>query len=331
MAIHLEKTDDGFRLLDNREFLLDTTGGYTRWTSENATEFVSLLNDFYTDVGFADFFHSNKDYFEDLSARFMDDVFNSVNLEWFRQHGINPGNMRVVISPASSRNGYGSWIYGESPGDMVVYAALPGSTNYSAHLGFIIHEFAHAIANPLAEKWYAENNEFRRWSDDSVNLERLPEYPAGLIMAIEYLTRAYTILYLMDNGEINLFRLLLAEMGKGFPYIQNVFALITDHELIVFDMDIGAILGVDDFTLGVERSRSISGRVIRWCFIDLLGHELSLDGFMHTDVGNIFGSQTGDAMHVTIGASEFLYIDLGSAQQYGWSSQHRLYCVYPLN
>ena len=35
----------------------------------------------------------------------------------------------------------------------------------SGTLSVIVHEFAHAFSNEIAENWYAENDEFRMWVD----------------------------------------------------------------------------------------------------------------------------------------------------------------------
>ena len=61
--------------------------------------------------------------------------------------------------------------------------------------------------------------------DDSVNLEKIPFYNNGQIMAYEYVTRAYDILYnVQHNG--NLDDLLLREKDKeckdAFRYIEQV-------------------------------------------------------------------------------------------------------------
>ena len=52
---------------------------------------------------------------------------------------------------------------------------------------------------------------------------------------------------------------------------------------------------------------------------------------MHNDNGNLFGSETGDVLYVTIGESRFIYVDIGSAEHLGWSAQHRMYSVFPLD
>jgi len=331
MAIHMEKAGDSFHLVENHDFLIEQQGGYTSWTETKAARFVELLNDFYADTNFAEFFKKNTELYEEHSKRFEDDVLSQIDFEWFRQYGIDPDNMKTVLSPSSSRANYGGWVYGDTPKDTLVYAALSVTDSFAGALSIVIHEFSHAIGNPLADVWYNENPAFRHWSFTSVDIERYPFYPNGRIMAREYVTRAYVILYLAENTETDLMQLFLNEIGMGFPYIQNVYAMITDHEIVEYVGDIGAILGIDDYIIGDERSVRIDGHIIKWYFIDLLGHELSLEDFTSSQVGNAFGSQTGDVLYVIVDGSDFLFIDLGSARDHGWSAQHRLYCVFPLD
>jgi len=230
MAIHLEKADGRFALKDNINFLVAPLSGLTRWTDENATEFVELLNDFYIETDFAAFYLEHTDYYLDHTARFINEVYGAVNHEWFRRHGLNPDNLRAIVAPSDSRNAYASWLLGETLYDTVVYAVLPGAAYYGRFHPTVIHEYSHFIANPTADKWYAENEVFRKWSDDSVDLERLPTYSNGQIIAAEYVTRAYTILYMVENTGADPKRLMLNEIAMGFPYIEEVYAMIYSTE-----------------------------------------------------------------------------------------------------
>ncbi|MCL2702270.1 MAG: DUF4932 domain-containing protein [Defluviitaleaceae bacterium] len=232
MAIHLEKAGDEFILLDNIDLLVEETAGMVRWTRENAPEFVRLLNDFYTDINFSEFFQRNTPYYLEQSARFADELYNNVNLAWFGQFGKNPDNMRVILSPSTSQNAYGRSVYCADTGDSIIYAGLFIADNYSRWHNFVAHEFAHSFSNPMAEVWYAENEEFRRLVDDTfLNSRRLSSsYSIEMIVAYEYLTRAHTILYMMENTNANLWRLLFEEKYLwGFPNIEKVYAMITNH------------------------------------------------------------------------------------------------------
>jgi len=330
MAIHLEKTGESFSIVNNISFL--TEERFLRWTETKIIEFVELLNNFYIESNFAEFFNNNIEYYNEHSKRFAGDIINQINFDWFRQYGINPENMRIVLSPSGSDNGYAGWVYDENPENSIVYAALPVVDNFQGFLWFVIHEFAHSIGNPLADIWYYEHDDFRMWADSSVDIKLNPSYPYGITMAYEYITRAYMILYLTENTEMSLTHLLLFEYSNGFPYIQSVYAMITEHEIIDDLGSINVILGVDDYIIGEEQSVDFEGQTIIWYTVDLLGHELLLEALRLNGIrDDILGSQTGDVLYVITKGKEYLYIDLGSAQDIGWSAQHRMYCVFLLD
>ena len=224
LAIHLEKSDNQFQFIYGSRFWeIDN-----RWTPEIAKEFLLLLNDFYVDSGFGDFFEAHIPYFNEHSQRFYDELLGQINFGWFYQFGFNRDNMRITIRPSGTRGGFGPTLL-----DTVNYAVLPQTDCYGDFLSFAIHEFAHSFANPIAEEWYEENTEFRELSERSVDMRRMPWYGQSITMAREYVTRAYTILYLVENHGAPLLPLLLDEFHGGFPYIETVYAMITEHEPMI--------------------------------------------------------------------------------------------------
>ena len=204
------------------------------WTNELATGFLALINDFYIDSNFSEFFAGNSRFYIKHSRRYIKNVLNRISLDWFSQYGIKSDKMRVILSPTIFGVGcFGGWDLTAEPGEQTVYALLPLQipvSQYRMHEYIIIHEFAHSIANPLAAVWYQENETFRSWCDDSVDEKLLPHYLTGYGMACEYLTRAYTIQYLVEsanNDEEYLRRLFQYESKLGFRFIEQVYALTT--------------------------------------------------------------------------------------------------------
>jgi hypothetical protein len=338
MAVHLEKVDGEFALIDNVGFLLECG----RWRESSAKEFVRLLNDFYQDANFGEFFQSNRQFYEDHSRSFASQLFDNVNFEWFAQYGINPDNLRAVLSPGGDGSGYSATLWGDTPWDNIVYAALPFTVSYSADwsMVFIVHEFAHSFANSIAAEWYAENPEFRLLSDLSVDLVRHPWYPTGLIMAYEYVTRAYAILYMAENTNASLGRLFSVEAANGFPYIEIVYAMITDHEitetvkpLTVADLgfDVEATLGArTDWAANMEHSfNNVSWRILRQPGFE--PNVAELEEHWTNMVGNALSTRTGDVAFVIWNDVPQLWIDVGSAENHGWSAQHRRYVAILIN
>jgi len=221
MAIHLEKTGGAFALVGNTGFLLSCR----RWTKDSAGGFVALLNDFYADAGFAGFFQENAGLYMKRSERFRRDVLRRFNFGWFAAHGANPGNLRVVLSPTSGN--YGGAVYGATPRDNIVYAALRCAKRYGkSAASTLAHEFAHSFANPIAQAWYGQDAKFRKLCDDSVDAGNLPFYANGMVMAFEYVTRAYDALYMAENFGGAAGRYLRAHKKRGFKHIEEVYALV---------------------------------------------------------------------------------------------------------
>ena len=220
MAVHLERQDDGFRLSDNIGALV----ACRRWTPITAVRFVELLNDFYVDTDFAEFFYHNMRYFYTRSE-YTFRRFAYMDREWFRQFGLNPDNLRVIIAPSQSRNNYAARVWGLSADDTIVYSAI---NSYNYHI--LIHEFVHGFANHLGDVLYHTNEEFRMWSDASVDLHRFPAYPSGLNMGYEYLTRAFTWLYFSETQNRCVESEIDAAVRNGWPYLMNVFNLIQEIE-----------------------------------------------------------------------------------------------------
>jgi len=306
-AIHLEYVEGQFQLMEGSNIWeLDS-----RWTPETAEEFLNLLNDFYVDSNFAAFFEANIPYYEEHSRRLADQLLSRINFDWFYQFGFGPGYLRVIVYPSGAGGGYGPTQLGR-----ISYAVLPGSADYSDQwmLEFAVHEFAHSFANDIAAAWYEEDEEFRRISYDSIDLVRMPFYSQSLTMAFEYVTRAYTILYMVENYDAELSHQLLGEIARGFPYIETVFAMITDHEIIFTpDTDILAIvLGENlEYELGEKQQVVVDGDYMLYYILDLAGAELSLEDFEHNNNQNTIEAQPGDVFLFEYNGRRYLSIDLG--------------------
>jgi hypothetical protein len=238
----------------------------------------------------------------------MDELWAIINFDWFYQFGFGPEQLRITLYPSGSQGGFGPIIQGNS------YAVLPVTDNYGDWLSFAVHEFAHSFANPIAEAWYEENEEFRRFSGESVDLERMPFYGNSLTIAREYVTRAYTILYMVENHDTDLLLLLIDEIVAGFRNIETVYSMITGHEPILTpetDM-LTLILGEDiEYTLGEKQRLIIPGERIYYHPVDLMGAELNLDDFEHNNNGDVFGTREGDVFTMLHEGEWYLNIDLG--------------------
>jgi len=213
-AVHIEKKDGRFVFIDDIDSLFDGN-----WDKENTEKFLELLNKFYIDTGYEKFFRSHIDLFRKSTERFVEEVYGRIDLNWFGKY-VDPSNLRCIYSLSSGN-------YGATVNDKIVYCLV-----YLGG-GAVVHEYCHSFANPLAEKWYNENTEFKKWVDESVNAEKMPYYNNSTAMKNEYVTRAYQILYEVQHGA-DLKEWLARERDfqfkNSFKYIEKVYNMILKLE-----------------------------------------------------------------------------------------------------
>ena len=225
-AIHLEKANGYFQFINGTSFWEYDT----RWTQELANEYLLLLNDFYIVSNFNAFFEENTPYFEWHSRRLHDELIDRINFDWFYQFGFDPESIRTIIRPS------GTWgQFGPTFLDSISYAVITQREYYGDLLSTTVHELAHSFANPIAEAWYEEDEGFRSLIRDAASTvtHYQPWYVEPITVAREYVTRAYTILYLVENHNKDLLSLLLDEYNRGFRNIETMYAMITEHEPMI--------------------------------------------------------------------------------------------------
>jgi hypothetical protein len=228
--------------------------------------------------------------------------------------------------------GFGASVFGKSTEDTAIYAGIPYAADFGGFMWFIIHEYAHSIANPIADIWYAENAEFRQWADESVDPVRRPGHAMGFIMAREYVTEAYTIWYSVKNQSANLVLQLLRMVSEGLPHIAEVYAMVTGTEPIDLRRDVMGVVLKTDFTIDTTvHSFDLGGQIIKWRFVDLLGHTLTLEEFTFSSFGDILNTQLGDIIVVSLSGEPSMWIDIGSGEGIGGrDASFRQYSIFPL-
>lgn len=312
-SVHIQRDGEQFVFVDDIDSLVEDG----RWTRQSAAEFLKLLNDFYMETEFTAFYQSNVDFYKAETQFFKDIAYSEIDHRWFSTY-VNPDNLRCVYSPSSSRHNYSATV-----NNTIVYCAISGGGSA------IVHEYCHSFANPIANEWYEENPEFKKWCDDTIDPVKLPSYGNGKTIAGEYVTRAYNTLYYAQHG-YSLPQLFTTEKGDGFPYIEEVYAMITPYEKPkVRDDQIESILGVG-YELGDEQSLTIGNREFRWKVLSLAKPLPYV--FQQTEVGNAFGSSTGDVLYVedTGEKNPYLMIDLGETTFQG-KDGYRKYSRIPIS
>ena len=317
MALFIEKQNGEWIL--HEDYL--TRVEDRRWSLSMALEFVKQLNDFYKVSSFETFYNNHLSFYQELSAQFEKDWLRDINMDWFSKY-ISTSHLAAYFSPSNNRNNYSCTI--EKDDGPYVYVLCQGN-------GWaLIHEFCHSFANKIAEDWYNNNQEFRKMSDESVNLRINPQYGNGSTMAREYITRAYTILYWVEHGKkYNLFD---EDLAQGFPYIERVFKMIGGINPDPFRgktlEEILDILTYSNYTKSQEFTVTFQGtsgtRTIKWFVIHY--EKLSITDFYQTEVGNVFASKEGDVLLVD---DSYILIDLGETTFEGRTGYRKYMRIQP--
>jgi len=213
-ALRLEKYNGIYQLTHDIEGLYADE----RWNKERTGKFLPMLNDFNNGVKFDEYFAAHNDFYLTESKKFHDTENGKIDFAWLEKYA-HECKFHIIYSPSLSKSNYGCTVGAN------VYAIVP-------HGRALVHEFCHNFANPLAEKWYSENNKFRKLCDDSVNSQKLPWYANGTTMAREYVTRAFHVLYDVQHGA-HLEARLAAERDtiapNSFPHITEIYKMVYEY------------------------------------------------------------------------------------------------------
>ena len=213
-SVHIEKKGNEFVFIEDIKSLMGNG-----WDYENVEKFIFLFNKFYFETNYAYFFNSHIELFEKDTKIFIDEIYSKIDFEWFKKY-VDISNLRCIYSLSSGN-------YGATVNDKIVYCLVWG------HGSAIVHEYCHHLASKIVNKWYNENQEFKILCDESVNIEKMPYYNNGWIMANEYITRAYDILYKVQHGEKLeqcLFRERNFNYKDSFKYIEKIYDMIIKLE-----------------------------------------------------------------------------------------------------
>jgi len=212
-SVHIQKENNKFVLINDISSMFNWM-----WNDGMAREFLPLLNKFYTDTNYAEFYNSHIPYFEELSQKFYDNYYHTVNFDWYSKY-VDVSKLHCILSPSNTAANYAATV-----NDTLIYSMVRLSSD-----SVVIHEFNHSFANPLAKKWYAEDKVFKKMCDDSVAKENMPYYDDGISMACEYVTHAYEVLYLFQNGgdwENALSSIKNLGYENAFPYIEEIYKMV---------------------------------------------------------------------------------------------------------
>ena len=175
------------------------------WTEDLFREYVDLLDDFYRESGFHEFFLSHKDFYTTTVER-NTDIPSRVDMSWFERFygepavgvdlymGLCNGNSNYSIFDVMHRKDWDGRL-------AIVIGATDGGDGIPVmleqHFVAIIHEIAHYYTNPLTDMYYPQ-------MEDSMKaiFPHIKEAMAGIgyghveTVAGEWINELFTLAYL---------------------------------------------------------------------------------------------------------------------------------------
>lgn len=214
-----------------------------RWTKEDATKFVTLLQKFYKDAKCDAFFKENEAFYQEVAIRFQP-AYKSLDFNWFLTFFGNKAddNFKILLSPGCGGHNYGP-SYSPAHAKREVFAIMgtwrvdeTGMPVYDEkeYLPLLVHEFSHSFVNVLLEKNEAlfEESGKKIYQAMEYEMSRQQAYGNWNIMLNEALVRASVIKYFMDHGasELETSRMIVQEFNRGFIWIKGLVDELKRYE-----------------------------------------------------------------------------------------------------
>lgn len=191
---------DGKVSVDPTRDISDLTGKGKQWASDSKfRKYVRLLNNFYQESNFAQFYNSQAQVYSEQIEKAAT-LFDNINGEWFANfYGVEFVAPRVYIALGNGKHNY--FVNGVDGS----YDIVLGAKRYyliDTLLPVIIHEICHKYSNPITDAMYSDiEGDFATFLSDDDITARLANigYRDTKTVAIEWFTNLCTMMYLQDN------------------------------------------------------------------------------------------------------------------------------------
>lgn len=191
---------DGKVSVDHTRDISDLTGKGKQWASDSKfRKYVRLLNNFYQESNFAQFYNSQAQAYSEQIEKAAT-LFDNINGEWFANfYGVEFVAPRVYIALGNGKHNY--FVNGVDGS----YDIVLGAKRYyliDTLLPVIIHEICHKYSNPITDAIYSDiEGDFATFLSDDDITARLANigYRDTKTVAIEWFTNLCTVMYLQDN------------------------------------------------------------------------------------------------------------------------------------
>lgn len=198
---------------------------FDRWSEENRQKFLPLLEAFYKESRFADWYASTADFRQECKLVFAT-VEEQLDVDWFAQFfgPLDDARFNINLSIFAGVNNYGcsaTTVGGTELLRPVIGCMLmdEGHPVYSTDmvLPIVVHEFCHAYCNPLIDAhWSLMGESAKKIFKKKSRILSSQAYTTPRTMMNETFVRSSVIAYLSSHGTTNLEPLIKEEEIKGF-------------------------------------------------------------------------------------------------------------------
>lgn len=216
----------------------DTLGENYRWTKSELQEYLRLLNKFYKDTRFQEFYDAHAAYYQKIEDVFVRGV-NKIDTAWFRAFFGSPYSMdNIWLVPANGKDNFAVRRIDKNGGEH--HNCVISGINFHSdgkpffdHNNFfvLIHEACHNYCNPILKKYESSFSEVCDTLFAFVKNE-LAEYYYGTPLAILYesVNRACEYSYYVEHQlfkDAFLKHQLKKEMELGFIWMEEMVNYMT--------------------------------------------------------------------------------------------------------
>jgi len=214
-----------------------------RW-GKYLDKYIVLLNDFYNETDFDNFFISNREFYQKTTNNFID-VLNKVDFNWFEEYYRQTSYMdfNLIISLNANGGNYGVNLENENEKKSIF--SIIGAWRADSlgvpifdndNIILIIHEFSHSFCNPVIDNNYELFKDKATLIFEPVKDKmKRQAYSTPKTMLYEILVRASVIKYLQAHTDsvkltpekVN--RFITKEYIKGFLWIKELVVLLDKY------------------------------------------------------------------------------------------------------
>lgn len=228
-----------YLIIEKGEVILNDSKSITlvdpRWTEEAFSEYVSLLNNFYAQSRFYEFFKSQKVLYSE-GEKAMDRILEQIDVSWFETfYGKKVGSPSIYLAMANGPHNYSLddptslSKYGIAIGCIINPSALPQFADRI--IPVIIHEIGHNFSDPLIETYWSQVEiPFDKLYENSKIQLRRYAYGDPNTALMEWQNNLFMLMYLKEYDPEN-FGYNLADMvRRGFIWMPRSVDFMKNFE-----------------------------------------------------------------------------------------------------